>query len=293
MSSRISSVEALTPAQLGAVQQLAGAAPGAADTPPISEQATLRLTASAPVRHLLATAPSGALLGYAQLDQAENPVTVELVATDPRVATDLLAAIDGDYRLWAHGEASVANQAALLAGLAPVRTLLQLRRTLPDLQVAEVAPPAGITIRQYLPGQDDAGWLAVNARAFAHHPEQGSWTQRELAERLSASWFDPAGFLVAERRDSDGRPALVGYHWTKVHQETEPPVGEVYVLGIDPAAQGLRLGTVLLNEGLRYLQGRGLESVLLYVEESSGTAIHLYGRAGFTVFARDLQYASS
>ena len=41
------------------------------------------------------------------------------------------------------------------------------------------------------------------------------------------------------------RGRLLGSHWTKVHPAGDAgaePVGEVYVLGVDPDAQGLRLG---------------------------------------------------
>jgi mycothiol synthase len=139
-------------------------------------------------------------------------------------------------------------------------------------------------------GQDEAGWLAVNARAFADHPEQGGWTEQDLADRLSAPWFDPAGFLLAERDSAEGA-AVVGFHWTKVHDDDGGRAGEVYVLGIDPSAQGLGLGGALLTAGLQHLRQAGLDTVLLYVEESNGAAIHLYARAGFSIFATDIQYA--
>ena len=86
--------------------------------------------------------------------------------------------------------------------------------------------------------------LRVNAAAFAHHPEQGSMDAAELAERMAEPWFDPAGLLVADRR----RTGMLGFHWTKRHSAT---LGEVYVVGIDPDAQGRGVGRTLVDAGLR------------------------------------------
>lgn len=280
MSLHITARDVLDSGQLAAVRDLVRAAPGAADTPPISEQGMLALTE--PGQHLLAV-DGDTVLGYAQLT-GDGPATVELVAADAEVAGELLRQLPAGYRLWAHGEPSVANQVARRAGLTPVRTMVQLRTTLAE--VAEQPLPEGVRIRPFVPGQDDAAWLAVNARAFAGHPEQGRWRQHELDLRLRADWFDPAGFLLAVSGDR-----LLGYHWTKVHAELEPPAGEVYVLGVDPDAQGMRLGSALLAAGLRHLLGRGLRTVLLYVEQDNAAAVRLYQRAGFTTHSADIQYA--
>ena len=154
-------------------------------------------------------------------------------------------------------------------------------------ELAEPEPADGVRIRAFRPGEDDQAWLAVNARAFADHPEQGGWTQAELDERLAAAWFDADGFLLAVR---DGR--LLGYHWTKVHSQTPEPLGEVYVLGVDPDAQGMKLGTALLIAGLRHLQAQDLNTVLLYVESDNAAARRLYEGHGFADFARDIQFAN-
>ena len=294
MTSPIADVADLSPATAEAVGTLARQSPDSADSPPLSERALLRLTAGPPVRHLVYQQDS-TLLGYAQLepgDFGDAGYAVELVATDPLVAAELLEAAGrlvgpAGLRLWAHGRNSVATQAATQAGWRPVRTLLQLRRSLTDLELPEPRLPDGVSIRAFQPGLDDEAWLAVNARAFASHPEQGRWSRDDLDDRLAAPWFDVDGFLLAER---DGQ--LLGYHWTKVHTETPEPMGEVYVLGVDPAAQGLQLGKALLVAGLRHLRERGLDTVLLYVEADNSTARKLYEGLGFTVFARDIQFAS-
>ena len=95
--------------------------------------------------------------------------------------------------------------------------------------------PDGVTVRGYEPGDADEV-LRVNAAAFAHHPEQGSMDADDLAARMAEPWFDPAGLLVADTGDR-----ALGFHWTKQH---DADLGEVYVVAIDPAAQGRGLGKV-------------------------------------------------
>jgi mycothiol synthase len=154
-----------------------------------------------------------------------------------------------------------------------------------DDDLPEPAPPAGVMIRSFRPGADEDAWLAVNARAFADHPEQGRITSADLAERMAESWFDPAGFLLAER---DGR--VIGFHWTKEHGAG---LGEVYVLGVDPDAAGGGLGKALLYAGLRHLRNAGDTEVELYVESDHPTALGLYRGAGFVERTRDVLYRSS
>jgi mycothiol synthase len=296
VTSPICDVAALTPELVEAIGTLARQSPDAADTPPLSEQALLRLTAGPPVRHLVYRLvhqdEDTTLLGYAQLAPVAGTYSVELVATDPLVATELLEAADrlvdpSGLRLWSRGRNSVAAQAAAQADWQPVRTVLQLRAALAELELPTPRLPEGVSIRTFRPGFDEQAWLAVNARAFADHPEQGQWSLADLEDRIAAPWFDSAGFLLAERADGQ----LLGFHWTKVHTETPEPMGEVYVLAVDPDAQGHSLGKALLVAGLRYLRERGPETVLLYVEADNTAARALYEGLGFTVFARDIQFA--
>ena len=67
---------------------------------------------------------------------------------------------------------------------------------------------------------------------------------------MAEPWFDPEGLLLAE--DADG--TIVGFHWTKRHDAQQ---GEVYVVGIDPGAQGRGLGRLLTLAGLHHLWAPG------------------------------------
>jgi mycothiol synthase len=195
-------------------------------------------------------------------------------------------------RVWAHGDLPAAAALAARAGFTIVRTLWLFSRPLsgPGDEPPEVALPDGVTVRTFRPGQDEAAWLTVNARAFASHAEQGGLTMADLRLRERQPWFDPKGFFVAER---DGR--MVGFHWTKVH----PPrpgrargVGEVYVLGVDPDEQGSGLGRALAVAGLRHLRDGGLDEVILYVDGENTGARRLYQRLGFAERGVDVMYQS-
>jgi mycothiol synthase len=199
----------------------------------------------------------------------------------------LAAAADGyPIRLWAHGDLPAAAMLARAAGFERFRALWQMRRPLGH-QLDQPVFPAGTTLRAFRPGQDEDEWLGLNARAFAKHPEQGAWTRHDLELRERESWFDPAGFLIADRQGT-----MAGFHWTKVHGPAGAPgsIGEVYVVGVDPGEQGTGLGRALTLAGLHYLRDRGLAEVMLYVDEDNAPAIRLYEGLGFTRSATDAMY---
>ncbi|TNM44245.1 mycothiol synthase [Nocardioides albidus] len=178
----------------------------------------------------------------------------------------------GPLTAWSHGDHPAAAALARRWGLARTRELWVMRRpAVVPLPVAE--PPAGVRIRDYGTGDAEA-LLAVNAAAFAHHPEQGSLDATGLAERMAEPWFDPAGLLLAVSEEGE----LLGFHWTKQHDAS---LGEVYVVGVSPAAQGRGLGRVLTVAGLQHLAARGVTEVLLYVESDNSPALRLYGGLGF------------
>lgn len=187
----------------------------------------------------------------------------------------------GETRFWAHGDLLGARALAAAAGLRPARTLLVLSTT--DRDVPASPAPVGVSLRSFEERDADAV-VAVNARAFAAHPEQGAMDRADFDRRRAESWFDPAGLFVAER---DGQ--VVGFHWTKI----EDGVGEVYVVGVDPAAHGGGLGTALTAVGLQYLWDAGVSEIDLYVEGDNDPALAVYRRLGFTEKARDVLYEVS
>lgn len=192
-------------------------------------------------------------------------------------------------RVWAHGDHPGAAALADRFGFRRAREMHRLRmELLPALPPAHL--PDGIRLRAFVPGRDEAAVLEVNRLAFAWHPEQGGLTEADLVAEEGESWFDAAGFLLAER-ESDGQ--VVGFHWTKTHPDVAGgPMGEVYVVGVHPQAQGGGLGTALTLAGLEYLRDvRGLDRVMLYVESDNTPALTVYSRLGFTLWDTDVQYA--
>lgn len=243
---------------------------------PLSDQALTRLADDA-AEHVLVV-EGDQVVGYAQLDGS----SLELAELDHGAAGLLLDEFAGrPVLVWTHGEHSRLTEPLTERGYLRQRELFQLCRPLPE-RPETPEPAEGLELRPFELGQDEADWLAVNAAAFAYHPEQGGWTRRDLDARESEPWFDPAGLLMAWRGDE-----LAGFHWTKIHPDG---TGEVYVLAVAPQAQGLRLGSLLLRAGLASLYDRGVREVLLYVDGDNTDAVRLYQRYGFTRHDLDVQW---
>jgi mycothiol synthase len=235
-------------------------------------------------------------LAYARAVRGPRRWELELVHDqDDRRAGDALAAagevldaaIDvvraaggGQVHLWITRPSPAHDRIATAAGLAPSRDLWQLRRPLP------VEESTDLPTRPFVVGQDEQAWLDVNNRAFDWHPEQGGWTLDDLRAREAEPWFDPEGFLLHEQ---DGR--LTGFCWTKVHADHEPPLGEIYVIAVDPELHSRGLGRALVLAGLDHLHRRGLEVGMLYVDADNASATRLYLDMGFTLDHLDRAYA--
>jgi mycothiol synthase len=287
------------------IRELVSVAAELDDVAPVGEQ-VLRELAHRRTGHLLATGrdPSGGrdrVIGYLNLSpgQEDRFGMAELVVHPQSRRRGIgagmiraaLSKTAGQNRFWAHGTLESARATASALGLVPVRELIQMRRSLDG--IAEPAIPDGVRIRTYAGAADDAELLRVNNAAFAEHPEQGGWTAIDLAERRAERWFDPEGLFLAVDQRTD---ALLGFHWTKVHPD-EPGLGEVYVVGVDPSAQGTGLGGLLTSVGVaflaRQLAGVAQPTVMLYVESDNTAALRTYRRLGFSQHSVDTAYAAS
>jgi mycothiol synthase len=267
---------------------------------PLSEESELRLQHGGPPggRDVLIR-DRHTLVGYARLDDGAAELVVHPEFRRRGFGAALLDRVvelagAAPLSVWGHGDLPGSAELLSSRGFSRARVLLQMRR---DLAGVDPDPrpslPDGVRVLPFRPGRDEKAWLRVNARAFAHHPEQGSWTPEDLRLREEEPWFDAGGFLLAWRGDPEDGGTLLGFHWTKVHPPgdvAEGPVGEVYVLGIDPDAQGMRLGRALTDLGLAHLRGRGPAEVMLYVEEDNAAAVRLYEGRGFRRFSVDVSW---
>jgi mycothiol synthase len=276
--------------EVNGVLRLVADAEAVDQVPALNEAALLQLQRPHPTTQHVLVSEGEDLVAYAQLEPGtEWSAGQLLVAPDHRrqgIGTLLLQRLIKEsslpLRIWAMGDSPAARALAKTTGMTRRRELLIMERGLNE-ELPETVVPGGVEIRTFVPGQDEQEWLQVNAAAFAHHPEQSLIDRDDLSDRMAEPWFDSNGFFVATIEET-----IVGFHWTKQHQDQ---LGEVYVLGVAPSAAGRGLGKALLLTGLRSLQQRGNTRVQLYVESDNRAAIELYLNYGFATVNRDVMYA--
>jgi mycothiol synthase len=240
-----------------------------------------------------------ALVGCAFITPATDGATALHMAIDPlhrggTIKTSLIRiALDHEHehehdtvRLWLMQATDADDAMAARLGFSPERDLLQMRVPLP-LPAEVVASARPVVTRPFEPGRDDEAWLDINNRAFAGHPEQAGWTLEDLHERTAADWFDPEAFLMVDAEDGTG---LLGSCWDKVHHESRPVMGEIYVISVDPARHGAGWGRALTVAGLQWIAAQGITVGMLYTTASNTPAVALYTSLGFTVDHVDRSY---
>lgn len=192
------------------------------------------------------------------------------LALAQRVADEL-----GAFDAWAHGDLPAARAIAERLGMERVRELLQLRASLDDVPAWEPAP-----VRAFEPA-DASALLAVNAAAFADHPEQGRLTAADLDDRFAEHWHDHANLLVLGGEGG----AIDAFAWLKPAGD----VVELYAIGVSPARQGEGLGRSMLAAAHERMRRLGT-TAHLYVEGDNAPALALYERAGYERWAIDVRW---
>lgn len=203
--------------------------------------------------------------------------TNELAPDLLRAALDVVASEGGGHvHWWVFEPNNTHRQLAAQAGLNQGRRLIQLRRALP-LEDSLLAEVAAFHTDSFTVGVDEDEWLALNNAAFEHHPEQGGWNQDIIIAREEEPWFDADGFRV--HRDNG---TMTAFCWTKVHHDTHPKMGEIYVVAVHPSHTGHGLGRKIAIAGLASIPTRDIPIAMLFVDSDNAAALSLYASLGFT-----------
>lgn len=261
---------------------------------------------------------SDAIVGYLNVapQQHRNAVISELVVhpearrrgVGSAMVREVIKRSEGSAHFWAHGTLAAADGLARACNMRVVRELLQMRAPVPRHDFhpdthqgpgglsADIDIPDGVQIRRFCDtaqsAADLAALVAVNNSAFAWHPEQGEWSVSDVTERMAQPWWNPAGLFLAFDTVST---ELLGFHWTKVHSD-KPGLGEVYIIGVAPSAQGRGVGRALLRVGMAYLADQLADcagsEVMLYTESDNDAAVLMYRDLGFAVFSVDTAWSA-
>ena len=156
-----------------------------------------------------------------------------------------------------------------------MRHILKLHRSL-EAPIAHI--PHNYQFITFDPEIHSEAWLDLNNLIFAKHPDQGNWAMADLENRMAEPWFDPSGFFLCIANE-----IIVGFCWTKIHNDfvNQDPIGELYVIGVDPGFSGQGIGKAVCQEGLIYLRNKDLKTAILYVDEDNAAGIGLYKSLGF------------
>jgi mycothiol synthase len=226
------------------------------------------------------------LIAYCQVSRGNDSWALDLIVhphhryematIGPQLLTEAINVIreagGGHVHWWVFEPTGIHASLGQSIGLHAGRTMLQMQVALPLQEVADIATTP------FRSGVDDERWLAVNNAAFADHLEQGGWTQSTLESRKQEPWFNPNGFLLHNVGDE-----LAGFCWTKVHLETSPVIGEIYVIAVHPRFGGKGTGRALTIAGLAFLHRAGISTGMLHVDADNERAVQLYKSLGFTV----------
>lgn len=272
----------LSPADADAVRGLAATAEAADGVAPLNDDALLALERPDGGRHVLVRGDEG-LIAYGIVDRhGSAQLVVHPHHRGHGIGRRLRSDLGEAAQYWSFGDLPAAHAWAARERRVASRELLIMQRDLRAHPAQAPAPRDDVAIRPFVDA-DLPSLLAVNAAAFAHHPEQGELDADHFAALAGTDWFRAEDILLAE---VGGRVA--GFHWTKRHGDG---LGEVYVLGVHPDAEGKGLGRALLDAGLAHLGDVGCDRVVLYVDGADQRPVRLYQSARFGILRRDVAWA--
>ena len=169
-----------------------------------------------------------------------------------------------------------------------------VRMTMPLDGVIPASPfPEGISVRPFVPGEDDEALVHAYREAFRHHYGH----LEEPFESDLATWrrwmadedFDPALWFVAFDKATSGE--VVGFCCCYPADGRNRSCGLIDELGVRPAWRRRGMGRALLTHALRALQERGLPAANLRADFAHREgAIDLYTSVGMRVEGRSHTY---
>lgn len=176
------------------------------------------------------------------------------------------------------------------SGFRRARPLVSMSRPHVD-DIAEPVVPAGIVLRSYHIGSDDAAWSNAFNDAFSDH--WGGFMGMRLPlwrHYVSDPCFLPAISLVAV----DGGE-IAGFCHGRIDPELNAlnrrSVGMIRYVGVRPRWRGQGLGAALTRAGMIALRDAGMTSVALGVDAENVTGAHrIYERLGFAVVGRQSMF---
>lgn len=163
-------------------------------------------------------------------------------------------------------------------GFAWARRFLRMR-----IDMTEPPPvpawPDGITVRTFVPGQDELPTYESLEESFADHWGHVTLGFDEWAKRTEQPGFDPSLWFLA---DDDGRVVATATNSTIPDPGGE--IGWISGLGVVPSHRRRGLARAILLHSFAEFWRRGLRSVALGVDADSLTgATRLYESAGMHV----------
>ena len=180
------------------------------------------------------------------------------------------------------------NSHALLIekGYGPIRATYTMKIDL-ESRPDPVALPNGITIRNFVPGTDDAIAFEAYEEAFADMWQRPPGTFEQFLSKTRRSYFDPVGWFLAMDGDT-----VAG----TLFSDNIDGNGWVEIVGVRRPWRGKGLAHAMLRHAFAGLYDRGVTHIGLSVDAQSPTgAPRIYERAGmqldqsYFLFERELR----